>query len=407
MEVGRAALAVVAVCVLVAPTVSVVGAGPAAVEDHGPTAAADAGADPATQVETDRVRLVATVRADGDATWRVEYRTTLDDSNTTEAFESLAEDIEANPEEYTDRFADRIRTTVQSAENATGREMSARNVSVEARTDSLNGQGVITYTYEWTNFARTDGNRLVVGDAVAGFFLNDRTSLTVQWPESYGLVRVEPEPADRSGRSLTWEGTDTEFGPDQPRVVVEEGATTTSGSGSGSDSGSGGDSGSDGGDGTEPPGAGDGLPLVLVGVLVAVVVVGLVLARGGLVSRATPADGDRPDDDGDTAAAEGGGAGAATGERDTGGDETAAERPVDEELLSNEERVLGLLERRGGRVRQQEIAETLDWTEAKTSQVVSGMREEGTIEGFRLGRENVLTLPDEDLPPADGGDERD
>ncbi|PSQ38552.1 hypothetical protein BRD10_03900, partial [Halobacteriales archaeon SW_12_71_31] len=61
-------------------------------------------------------------------------------------------------------------------------------------------------------------------------------------------------------------------------------------------------------------------------------------------------------------------------------------------------------ERRGGRVRQQEIVEALDWTEAKTSQVVSGMREEGTIEGFRLGRENVLTLPDEDLPPADGGD---
>jgi len=66
------------------------------------------------------------------------------------------------------------------------------------------------------------------------------------------------------------------------------------------------------------------------------------------------------------------------------------------ELLSNEERVLRLLEDRGGRIKQQEVVSELEWTEAKTSQVVSGLREDGAIDVFRIGRENVLALPEDD-----------
>jgi hypothetical protein len=85
-------------------------------------------------------------------------------------------------------------------------------------------------------------------------------------------------------------------------------------------------------------------------------------------------------------------------------DGTAGGAAADEELLSNEERVLRLLEERGGRTKQQEVVDALGWTEAKTSQVVSGMREDGAIDSFRLGRENVLTLPDEGLEPTDDED---
>jgi uncharacterized membrane protein len=55
-----------------------------------------------------------------------------------------------------------------------------------------------------------------------------------------------------------------------------------------------------------------------------------------------------------------------------------------------------LLESRDGRMRQQEVVAETGWTEAKTSQVVGEMRGAGTIETFRLGRENVLKLTDED-----------
>jgi uncharacterized membrane protein len=79
---------------------------------------------------------------------------------------------------------------------------------------------------------------------------------------------------------------------------------------------------------------------------------------------------------------------------DEGDDETDTQ--PDPSLLSNEEQVMQLLEENGGRMKQQTIVEELDWTDAKTSKVVSGMREEGTIESFRIGRENVLTTPEDD-----------
>lgn len=45
-------------------------------------------------------------------------------------------------------------------------------------------------------------------------------------------------------------------------------------------------------------------------------------------------------------------------------------------------------------MKQQQLVDELGWTDAKTSSVVSQLRENGTIDSFRLGRENVLHLPD-------------
>jgi hypothetical protein len=47
-------------------------------------------------------------------------------------------------------------------------------------------------------------------------------------------------------------------------------------------------------------------------------------------------------------------------------------------------------------MKQQDVVAELGWTEAKTSQVVGGLRDEGDLDSFRLGRENVLTLPESD-----------
>ena len=68
--------------------------------------------------------------------------------------------------------------------------------------------------------------------------------------------------------------------------------------------------------------------------------------------------------------------------------------PWDDELLSNSERVTALLEHNDGRMKQQAIASELEWSDAKTSQVIGKMREADDVETFRLGRENVVSLPD-------------
>ncbi|MFW6318010.1 MAG: helix-turn-helix transcriptional regulator, partial [Halorubrum sp.] len=109
------------------------------------------------------------------------------------------------------------------------------------------------------------------------------------------------------------------------------------------------------------------------------------------------AAGSRPRDDSESAD------GDADGDAESARDSDAAP-PVDSDLLSNEEQVLRLIESEGGRMKQKQVAEELDWTAAKTSQVVTGLRDEGDLDGFRLGRENVLSLPDYD-PEADSGED--
>jgi hypothetical protein len=74
--------------------------------------------------------------------------------------------------------------------------------------------------------------------------------------------------------------------------------------------------------------------------------------------------------------------------------EPTEEPGVDPELLSDEERVEALLERNGGRMRQADIVKETDWSDAKVSQLLSRMADEGSVEKLRLGRENVISLPD-------------
>lgn len=325
-------------------------------------------------VEPDSVLLRADVRPSGDATWTVEYRIRLDD-NATAGFRSLQRDIEANESRYTDRFDRRMTDTVATAENATGRAMAVENVSVEARNATFGDYGVVAYQFDWRGFAATDGDRVVAGDALGGLFLDQRTRLVVAVPDGYAASDVSPTPDERGNESVAWDGRQ-DFGQGEPRVVA---APTGSG------------------------GVGAGLP-VSAGLLA---VVALLLAGGlGVVwwrrerSAAggeadafggTDANGGTPTPetdagDGTDAAAGAGVAGAAAA--------TSDDPPPD--LLSNEERVLRLLRQNGGRMKQQDVVAELGWTEAKTSQVVGGLREEGDLDSFRLGRENVLTLPEAD-----------
>ncbi|MFT4890965.1 MAG: putative membrane protein, partial [Halobacteriales archaeon] len=70
---------------------------------------------------------------------------------------------------------------------------------------------------------------------------------------------------------------------------------------------------------------------------------------------------------------------------------------IDPELLSDEERVERLLERNGGRMKQGDIVKETGWSNAKVSQLLSSMAEEERINKLRIGRENLITLPDEDV----------
>ncbi|MFB6166122.1 MAG: helix-turn-helix domain-containing protein [Haloarculaceae archaeon] len=72
------------------------------------------------------------------------------------------------------------------------------------------------------------------------------------------------------------------------------------------------------------------------------------------------------------------------------------EPAVDPELLPPSDRVLRLLEGADGRMRQSQIVEATEWSKAKVSRTLSDMEDDGAITRFRLGRENIVTLADEE-----------
>ena len=69
----------------------------------------------------------------------------------------------------------------------------------------------------------------------------------------------------------------------------------------------------------------------------------------------------------------------------------------DPELLSDEERVLRLLDDNGGRMKQANIVKETGWSNAKVSQLLSSMDEDDRIDKLRIGRENLISFPDEDV----------
>jgi len=308
-----------------------------------------------TAVDADTVVMNADIAADGDAVWTVDYRVRLADDEEARAFEDLQADVRANESTYTDRFRDRMNRTARAGENATGREMTIDNVTVATSQENF-GQsyGVVSYRFRWTNFAAVNDTHIRAGDALSGLYLDRNTSLTLQWPAEYRTAGVRPDPDDSDGASVTWRGPES-FGADEPRVVLSSVERPFRDA--------------DGGLST--------LPTVL-----ALVVGALAIAGGGYgvyrYVRADPA----------TAGAD----------QEPDGDSEDTPPP---ELLSNEEQVLQLLRDEGGRIKQQRVAGELDWTAAKTSQVIGGLREDDEVETFRIGRENVVTLPDTDL--ADDG----
>ncbi len=341
MSLGRETAAVLGLAVLVAaaavaPAVAVAERG-TTLPDHGTSLAADS------------TSIQISVRPDGHADWTVQYRTNLDEGNAT-AFRRLQRRVERTPLNYTGPFAEQMREGASLAAAETGRSMAIQNVTVQTRELST-GYGVVTYRFTWTNFAARTGDGLVIGDALVGFFLgSEDTKLTIQWPAGYDLDRVSPPPDEQRDRVVIWQGP-VEFAPDEPRVAVS---------------------------------AGGPLPAVPVAVLTVALVV---VAAAGWHLRGHDSPLPSPTDwRGDTDAE------AAPAGEDAN---TDADPEVPSELLSDSERVLNLVEQKGGRMKQQAVVEELGWSETKTSQVVNDLKDEGELEVYRIGRENVVSLPGE------------
>lgn len=288
----------------------------------------------------DDVQIHIQVATDRSATWSVKYRYRLDDESTNQAFERVRRNVTDPP----GVFIERMREAARRAEQRTGREMGIQNGTVSAFRSAPHGRfGIVEYRFTWVGFAASeDGGRVVVGDVLNGYPLGENESLVFSWPDRFSVDEVSPPPDTTRESAVRWNGPH-EFGVENPRLVLAAGGeqpVTTS------------------------------VAMFVVGTLAVVSVVVLVFRVGPtrLVALVAPQRAE---------------------------EETEHEDETPTELLSDEERVLRLLEENGGRMRQQEVKDALGWSRTKTSNVVNSLRKDDAIEVYRIGRENTLALPGE------------
>jgi hypothetical protein len=334
----------------------------------------------ATQGEFDQTEFRISVDENGSARWTFSYRQTLRNDSERAEFRTFAQDFNENETElYTD-FQSRARSLVASGQNTTGREMSATDFQKRAYVGGLDDNlGVVEMSFRWTAFGVVEGQRVVIGDVFeGGLYIGPSQVLVVTHGDDLTITEFEPTPDDRSDDTLTYRG-ERSFADNRPRVVlVPPGAETPVPSPS-----------TDTGSETPPPSTdtatptGDGIGLMpLVALLV-------VLGLGGGAAYAYGAA--SASDPGDGGTGGGGGAAAAPPEPEIS----------DEELLSDDDRVMKMLEERGGRMKQVNIVEETDWSKSKVSMLLSDMEEEGLISKLRVGRENIVSIAGQE-PEAAG-----
>jgi hypothetical protein len=337
--------------------------------------------------EFDRSAFAVTVYGNGSARWTFRYFQTLSNESERTDFEAFAEEFESTETTLFTDFVNRSRELTAAGESATGREMSATDFSRSATVGDLGNRGIVELSFRWEGFARTDGDRVVVGDTFdGGLYIRADQRLVLSRGPGLRFEDVAPEPDSVSGgtvgdsETLTWAG-ERSFTDNRPRVVLVAAATAAP---------SPTDAGGDGETGTEPvtttaaEGGGGGTALLTLLVVVVLGTAGAVAYRSGALGGATETDGaDGPDGPGEATATEGA----------DDGDDAADDGPAvpDEVLLSDEDRVMGLLEDAGGRMKQVNIVEETGWSKSKVSMLLSEMEEEGQISKLRVGRENIIS----------------
>ncbi|EMA00734.1 hypothetical protein C437_18087 [Haloarcula vallismortis ATCC 29715] len=312
------------------------------------------------------------IQSNGDAKWTITDTYALDESET-ESFRNTGEQFASDDGEAV--WLPAFREAKDEASTVTGREMEITDVDRRYEVSDRKGQLILEFT--WTNFAVVTSENIVVGDAfnsTEGTWFGTLTAdqrLVISPPTGYG---VESAPSAVDDGKLVFEGRRT-FEPGYLSVVYTGEQPTT-------ETPTGTPESIFGGIGSAWIG-GVVLMLLLVGA------VGYMFKTG--YTDALPSVGAGADDAGDDST---------TGTATAASDATAAD-DVDVELLSDEERVERLLEENGGRMKQARIVSETGWSNAKVSQLLSSMDEEGRVDKLRIGRENLISFPDEDITDFD------
>lgn len=324
---------------------------------------------------------------DGTAYWQLTASYPLTSESEREGFDEIASTFEADDDRDLglaayEAAAERVDDDLDRTVRIENREQFA---TVHEHNESANATGILTVEFEWTGFARADGTELHIDDVLVAdgdrWFpgLAGDQRLVIELPDEYGVrsANVSPE-----NGALIWDGPADFTGGELSSTFV----------------------GDTNGNGEQPPVENETslVPWVLIGIAIAVAGGFAYLARDNLRTLIEGQEGPVTTTDSKQSESSSSPELNQVSEDDIGEDEIAPDSDtIDEELLSDEERVEHLLEQNGGRMKQADIVKETDWSNAKVSQLLSGMHEDGRIDKLRIGRENLISFPEESLTADD------
>lgn len=169
----------------------------------------------AAQADAQR-SFVVELEDDGSATVTVSFAYDLADADARDAFETLVDDAAAR-EDMQSRFADRMANVVAEAAEATGRQMTLRDASIEISETDDGATGVVSLSVAVTGLAARSGGQLVLTEPFASGYEPDRR-FVVRAPDGYAIVEASPRP-DASGDTRAEWAASTSL--DGLRVVLE------------------------------------------------------------------------------------------------------------------------------------------------------------------------------------------
>lgn len=347
---------------------------------------------------TKNASMVAELDANGDAHWTISTTITLEDQNDTEAFQNIATAFENGERSQLGYAA--FEAAVNAVDQTTQREMRIQNKSLSTSSDAEveAGVGRLSVSFTWENFARQDGNELIIDDVLTTApetvwldGLYETQDLTIASPSEFG---VRDANVGAQNGQLFWDGPQTFDETSLQAIFIGPG---------------------DQSNGSESPTEEAGtnllfwglLPVAALGVILAVYAIRRERLQLDIPPVLTPTANAESDDEGSAAIDDSENGAESVTEPAAAGVESQAESPdgaaaIDEELLSDEERVERLLEQNGGRMKQADIVKETDWSNAKVSQLLSSMEEADQIDKLRIGRENLISFPEEDITDQDG-----
>ncbi|MFB6292732.1 MAG: helix-turn-helix transcriptional regulator [Halonotius sp.] len=320
----------------------------------------------ADQPDPDTTVTRINLTPNGDAVWTIRFRTRLATAAEVDDYEAFQADFTANRSRYLDPFESRMTGVVAGANQSFDREMRAVDFAAETSIQEVPRRwGIVTFRFRWEGFAAETEGRLVVGDVfTGGFYITSGDTLEISLPDSYTLGDASPPPDETVDGVLRWSGPE-DFTDGHPRVVAQR----------------------------SPLGGFPGGRLGAIGAasIVAAILVGLFVRR-----KRNPGDGGSGSQEHDRSEPPEPTSAASTPDSSVEGDTVDTTEPTEEEvdttIRTNEEQVVDLLARNDGQMKQAEIGAALEWSESKTSRVLSEMGDEGRIEKLRIGRENVIRL---------------